>query len=55
METGFKITKIEISTVGDVEGIDEKKFKEFADQAKKGCPVSQALTGTELVLSAKLK
>lgn len=55
VEDGFKITKIEINTVGDVEKIDEKKFKDFAEKTKKGCPVSRALTGTELVLNAKLK
>ncbi|MGB8318881.1 MAG: OsmC family peroxiredoxin, partial [Ignavibacteriaceae bacterium] len=55
VEDGFKITKIEMSTVGDVENIDEKKFNEFAEKSKVGCPVSQALTGTEIVLNAKLK
>ena len=55
VEDGFRITKIEMSTVGDVEGIDEKKFNEFAEKSKIGCPVSQALTGTEIVLTAKLK
>ena len=54
VEDGFKITKIEMSTVGDVEEIDEKNFIEFAEKAKIGCPVGQALTGTELVLTAKL-
>ena len=55
VETGFKIIKIEISTEGDVNGIDEKSFQEFAGKAKTGCPVSQALTGTEFVLKASLK
>lgn len=55
LEQGFTITKIEMSTVGDVEGIDEEKFKEFAQNAKAGCPVSRALTGTTFVLDAKLK
>lgn len=53
-EEGFTITKIEVDTVGNVEGIDEEKFKEFAENAKKGCPVSRALTGVEFVLNAKL-
>ena len=55
VETGFKITKIEISTEGDIDDIDEAKFKEFAEKTKTGCPVSQALTGTEFVLTASLK
>lgn len=55
VEDGFKITKIEINTVADVEKIADQKFQEYAEKTKKGCPVSSALTGTELVLNAKLK
>jgi lipoyl-dependent peroxiredoxin len=51
---GPKITLIELSTVGEVPGIDEQTFIEFAEQAKKGCPVSQALAAVEIKLSAKL-
>jgi osmotically inducible protein OsmC len=51
---GFKITKIELSTEAAVPGIDDAKFLEYANGAKKGCPVSQALTGTEITLAAKL-
>lgn len=51
---GFKITAIELETEADIPGIDEKKFMELADGAKKGCPVSQALSGTEITLKAKL-
>lgn len=51
---GPKITLIELSTVGTVPGIDEKTFVEFAEQAKKGCPVSQALSAVEMKLIAKL-
>jgi len=54
-EKGFTITKIEVFTEGDVEGITEEKFKEYAENAKTGCPVSRALTGTSFVLNAKLK
>jgi lipoyl-dependent peroxiredoxin len=55
LESGFTITKIEVSTVGDVDNIEEEKFKGFAEKTKTGCPVSKALTGTEMVLNAKLK
>jgi osmotically inducible protein OsmC len=55
LETGFTITKIEVSTVGDVDGIDEATFQKFAEQTKTGCPVSKALTGPTMILSAKLK
>jgi osmotically inducible protein OsmC len=51
---GPKITLIELSTVGDVPGIDEKTFVDFAEQAKKGCPVSQALAAVEISLKARL-
>jgi lipoyl-dependent peroxiredoxin len=51
---GPKITLIELATVGVVPGIDEKTFAEFAEKAKKGCPVSQALAAVEMKLTAKL-
>lgn len=54
-DSGFTITKIEINTVGDVEGADEAAFKEHAEKTKGTCPVSRALTGVEMVLNAKLK
>ena len=50
----FKITRIQLKTEASIPGIDEAKFKEFADGAKKGCPVSQALAGTQIELDAKL-
>jgi osmotically inducible protein OsmC len=55
LDSGFTITKIELETVGDVEGIDNDKFQKFAEQSKGGCPVSKALTGPMIVLDAKLK
>lgn len=51
---GFKITRIELNMEADVPGIDQKTFLEHAETAKKNCPVSQALTGTEIKLQAKL-
>ena len=51
---GFMITKIELETDAKVPGIDEKRFVEQAEAAKKGCPVSQALSATEITLKAKL-
>jgi lipoyl-dependent peroxiredoxin len=50
----FKITKIQLRTEAQIPQIDAAKFKEIADGAKKGCPVSQALTGTTIELDAKL-
>lgn len=51
---GFKITRIELTTEAEIPGIDQQKFMEHAEGAKKGCPVSQALAGTEITLNAKL-
>ena len=51
---GWKITKIELRTKADIPGIDEAAFAEHAAQAKAGCPVSQALTGVDIHLDAKL-
>jgi osmotically inducible protein OsmC len=50
----FKITKIELNTEAEIPNIDEPAFLEQAETAKKNCPVSQALAGTEITLSAKL-
>jgi osmotically inducible protein OsmC len=55
LESGFTITKIELNTVGDVEGIDASTFSTHAEKTKTGCPVSKALTGPKIVLNAKLK
>jgi lipoyl-dependent peroxiredoxin len=51
---GFKITSIELETDARIPGIDEQTFLEKAEAAKKGCPVSQALTGTDITLQARL-
>jgi osmotically inducible protein OsmC len=54
-DKGWTITKVELTTEGTVPGIDEATFTRIANEAKKGCPVSKALTGTEIVLHAVLK
>ena len=55
LEDGFTVTKIEVNTVGDIEGIDEEMFLRHAEETKLGCPVSKALTGPTILLNAKLK
>ena len=40
---GFKITKMHLETRGEVEGIDEATFQQIAEEADKGCPVSNLL------------
>ena len=52
---GFSITKIEVHCEANVEKIDESTFQKFAEDAKKGCPVSKALAGVEFVLTTNLK
>jgi osmotically inducible protein OsmC len=54
-EKGWTITRLELETEGTVPGIDDATFNKIANQAKKGCPVSKALAGTEIVLHAVLK
>jgi lipoyl-dependent peroxiredoxin len=51
---GFKITGILLKTRAEIPGVDEAKFRELAEGAKKGCPVSQALAGTDIKLEATL-
>ena len=54
IDGGPKITSIELTTDAEVPGIDDKAFQEQGEATKKGCPVSKALTGTEIKLTAKL-
>jgi osmotically inducible protein OsmC len=54
VEGGFKITLVHLNTEAKVPGIDRKTFLEQAESAKKTCPVSQALTGVEITLEARL-
>ena len=52
---GFRITKMELTIRGEVEGIDDDAFREAAEGAAENCPVSQALKGNvEVTLDATL-
>lgn len=51
---GFSISEILLKTKAKVNGIEKSKFLEIAEQTKKGCPVSRALTGTTIKLEAEL-
>jgi lipoyl-dependent peroxiredoxin len=53
-QPGEGITGIHLSVVGTVEGIDADGFAAAAEDAKKNCPVSQALAGTTITLEARL-
>jgi osmotically inducible protein OsmC len=49
-QPGEGITGIVLSVNGKVPGLTAEQFAEFAEDAKKNCPVSQALTGTTITL-----
>jgi|tagenome__1003787_1003787.scaffolds.fasta_scaffold20923177_1 osmotically inducible protein OsmC len=49
---GFGIRGIKLTARGSAQGIDEGTFVKAAEEAKVGCPVSKALTGTEITLEA---
>lgn len=51
---GPAITLIELRTEAVVPGLTEQAFQEQAEAAKRGCPVSKALAGPKITLTAKL-
>jgi lipoyl-dependent peroxiredoxin len=53
-QPGEGITGIHLSVLGEVPGLDEAGFVAAAEEAKANCPVSQALKGTHITLSASL-
>jgi osmotically inducible protein OsmC len=53
-QPGEGITGIHLTVVGSVEGLSAEDFASAAEDAKKNCPVSQALTGTTITLDASL-
>ena len=55
VEEGFKITTIELVTEAEVPEISESAFMKIAEEAKVGCPVSQALKAVDIKLQATLK
>lgn len=53
-DPGWTITNIHLDVEGKVPGVDAAKFDELANTAKKGCPISRALSATPITMSAKL-
>ena len=51
---GLKITEVLLQTEGSVPGLSQDEFQTYADEAKKNCPVSQALAALDIQLEAKL-
>jgi len=54
VDGGFSITTIELETEAEIPGVDEKVFLQKAEEAKNMCPVSRALSGTQIKLKAQL-
>jgi osmotically inducible protein OsmC len=52
---GFKLTGITLTVRGEVDGLDEAGFKEAAEKAKAGCPISKALSAVPITLDAALE
>lgn len=50
----FAITGIALETEAEIPGLDDAAFQEYAKGAKENCPVSKALAGTEISLTARL-
>ena len=50
----FSITKIDLETEAQIPGVDDAAFQKYALDAKQNCPVSKALAGTEIGLTARL-
>ena len=54
-EGGFRISSMRLFVRGEVDGMDEDAFRAAAEEAKEGCPVSNALADSvEITLEATL-
>ena len=55
VEGDVMLSQIDLETQGQLEGLDQAQFQDYANQAKTICPVSRALAGIpEITLSATL-
>ncbi len=54
VDDGFKITGIKLNTKAKVRDIEMDDFVKYASDAKKNCPVSQALSAIDVQLEAHL-
>jgi lipoyl-dependent peroxiredoxin len=53
-DAGIRVTLIDLSTSGTVPGLDQETFSSLAEEAKATCPISRALAGTTITVSATL-
>ena len=51
----FAITRVDLDTVADIDGINDVTFQALAADAKKNCPVSRALAAIDIGVKAVLK
>ena len=54
MEGGPTLSQIRLKVSADVPGIDDARFQAIAEDAKKNCPVSKALSAVPISLEAVL-
>jgi osmotically inducible protein OsmC len=54
IEGRFTIMSIHLETSAVIAGLSEVLFSEAAEEAKTSCPISRALSGIPITLSAQL-
>ena len=55
VEAGFRLTTMALEVRGSVPGLDAEAFEQAAEEARTGCPVSNALAGNvEITVKAAL-
>jgi len=53
-DVGWSIHRIDLDTEASISNVTAAAFEEYAQNAKKNCPVSRALSGVDIHLRAKL-
>lgn len=53
-DAGFAISRIDLTTEGSIDGIDDAAFKQAAETTKETCIVSKALSAVPMTIDAKL-
>jgi osmotically inducible protein OsmC len=53
-DKGFRISRIDLTVVAAVPGVDDATFQDHAQQAKSGCIISRALEANDITLKASL-
>jgi osmotically inducible protein OsmC len=51
---GLHLSGIKLTVRGEVEGMDADAFRQAAEEAKVGCPISKALAAVDITLDAAL-